>query len=73
MQPGKPSSPWPCGQADPSDVLSPIMASERIQRRIDSLLDEADQAIANEDWITVAIEHSSSHGIYLQLAEGEMV
>ena len=49
------------------------MASERIQRRIDSLLDEADQAIANEDWITVAIEPSSSHGIYLQLAEGEMV
>ena len=30
------------------------MASERIQRRIDSLLDEADQAIANEDWSTVA-------------------
>jgi len=30
------------------------MASERIQRRIDSLLDEADQAIANEDWPTVA-------------------
>ncbi len=30
------------------------MASERIQRRIDSLLDEADQAIANEDWTTVA-------------------
>ena len=29
------------------------MASERIQRRIDSLLDEADQAIANEDWQTV--------------------
>lgn len=30
------------------------MASERIQRRIDSLLDEADQAIANEDWTTGA-------------------
>jgi len=30
------------------------MASERIQRRIDSLLDEADQAIAKEDWPTVA-------------------
>ena len=30
------------------------MASERIQRRIDSLLDEADQAIGNEDWPTVA-------------------
>jgi len=30
------------------------MASDRIQRRIDSLLDEADQAIANEDWPTVA-------------------
>ncbi|MCI0896306.1 MAG: hypothetical protein J4N84_15530 [Chloroflexi bacterium] len=33
---------------------SSIMASERIQRRIDSLLDEADQAIANEDWTTGA-------------------
>ncbi len=30
------------------------MASERIQRRIESLLDEADQAIAIEDWTTVA-------------------
>ena len=30
------------------------MASERIQRQIDSLLDEADQAVANEDWPTVA-------------------
>ena len=30
------------------------MASERIHRRIDSLLDEADQAVANEDWPTVA-------------------
>ena len=30
------------------------MASERIQRRIDSLLDEADLAIASEDWPTVA-------------------
>ena len=31
-----------------------IMASEPIQRRIDSLLDEADQAVANEDLPTVA-------------------
>ena len=31
-----------------------MMASERIQCRIDSLLDEADQAIAHEDWYTVA-------------------
>ena len=30
------------------------MASERIQRRIESLLDEADQAIAKEDWPIVA-------------------
>jgi len=30
------------------------MASERIQRHIDSLLDEADQAVANEDWPIVA-------------------
>ncbi len=30
------------------------MASERIQRQIDSLLDEADQAFAHEDWLTVA-------------------
>ncbi len=37
----------------PTYYLS-IMASERIQRRIDSLLDEADQAIADEDWSTVA-------------------
>ena len=29
------------------------MASECVQRSIDSLLDEADQAVANEDWTTV--------------------
>ena len=30
------------------------MTSERIQRRIESLLDEADEAVAREDWETVA-------------------
>ena len=30
-----------------------IMASERIQRRIDSLLDEADQALVEGDWPAV--------------------
>jgi hypothetical protein len=30
------------------------MASERIQRRIDALLDEADEAVTREDWETVA-------------------
>mgnify|MGYP001353383815 CR=1 FL=1 len=29
------------------------MASDRIQRRIDSLLDEADQAISQSDWAAV--------------------
>ena len=29
------------------------MASERIQRRIDILLDEADEAIAKSDWAVV--------------------
>jgi len=47
------------------------MASERIQRHIDSLLDEADQAVANEDWPTVAsraravlrMDHENSDGL----------
>ena len=47
------------------------MPSERIQRRIDSLLDEADQAVANEDWPTVAsraravlrMDHENSDGL----------
>ena len=30
------------------------MASERIQRRIDLLLDEADEAVSKSDWVTVA-------------------
>ena len=30
------------------------MPSERVQRQIDRLLDEAEQAITNEDWTTVA-------------------
>ena len=29
------------------------MASERIQRRIETLLDEADEAVANSDWAVV--------------------
>ena len=29
------------------------MPTERIQRQIDRLLDEADEAIANQDWATV--------------------
>ena len=29
------------------------MASERIQRRIDILLDEADEAVAKSDWAAV--------------------
>ena len=47
------------------------MASERIQRQIDSLLDEADQVGANEDWPTVAsraravlrMDHENSDGL----------
>jgi len=47
------------------------MASERIQRHIDSSLDEADQAVANEDWPTVAsraravlrMDHENSDGL----------
>ena len=34
---------------------SSIMASERTQRRIDSLLDEAEEAIANLDWPVVQV------------------
>ncbi len=30
-----------------------IMASERVRRRIESLLDEADEAAAQNDWATV--------------------
>ena len=30
------------------------MASERLQRQIERLLDEADHAITSEDWLTVA-------------------
>ena len=47
------------------------MAGERIQAHIDSLLDEADQAVANEDWPTVAsraravlrMDHENSDGL----------
>jgi thioredoxin-like negative regulator of GroEL len=33
---------------------SPIMASDRIQRQLDRLLDEAEEAMANDDWATVS-------------------
>jgi len=47
------------------------MAGDRIQAHIDSLLDEADQAVANEDWPTVAsraravlrMDHENSDGL----------
>ena len=54
------------------------MASERIQRRIESLLDEADQAIAKEDWpilasrvrSVLAIDPANSDAVaYLAAAE----
>ena len=35
------------------DVILPIMASERFQRRIERLLDEADEAISRYDWEAV--------------------
>ncbi len=34
-------------------MIAAVMPSERIQRRIDSLLDEADEAVARLDWETV--------------------
>ena len=34
----------------PPTYYSPIMASDRIQRRINSLLDEADAAVSRYDW-----------------------
>ncbi|MFQ6027699.1 MAG: serine/threonine-protein kinase PknK [Dehalococcoidia bacterium] len=36
------------------DYYSFIMASDRLQRQVERLLDEADQAITKEDWSTVA-------------------
>ena len=54
------------------------MASDRLQRQIERLLDEADQAIINEDWSTVssrarsvvAIDPENGDGIaYLAAAE----
>lgn len=38
------------------------MASERIRRHVENLLDEDDQAIANEDWATVASRVDSAFG-----------
>ena len=66
------------GQVASTDVLSSIMASDRLQRQIERLLDEADQAITQEDWPTVAsraravlrIDPDNSDAIsYLAVAE----
>ena len=48
-----------------------IMASDRIQRQIDRLLDEAEQAITNEDWSTVASRARSVLAIDPENTEGE--
>ena len=57
------------------------MARDRIQRQIDSLLDEADQALAHGDWLTVASraravlrldsENSDAHS-YLRVSLSKM-
>ena len=44
----------------PPTYYSPIMASERVQRRIDLLLDEADEGIARREW---AVERDSSQKV----------
>ena len=43
------------GQTAAPRLPSHIMASERVQRRIDSLLDEAEMAIAELDWQVVQL------------------
>ena len=56
------------------------MVSERIQRRIDQLLNEADEAVTSDDWKTVqqranaalAFEpESADASAYLEAAEAE--
>ena len=47
------------------------MASDRIQRQIDRLLDEAEQAITNEDWSTVASRARSVLAIDPESKEGK--
>ena len=46
------------------------MASDRIQRQIDRLLDEAEQAITSEDWSTVASRARSVLAIDPENTEG---
>ena len=48
------------------------MASERIQRHIDRSLDEADQAVANEDLPTVASRARAVRGWTMRTAMGSL-
>ncbi len=65
----------------PPDYYPPIMASDRVQRQIDSLLDEAEAAIKELDWRVVhdraeavlAIDPENPDGLtYLATAERAM-
>ena len=40
------------------------MASERAQRQIDRLLDEAEEAITKEDWSTLFGSQQSPHALF---------
>ncbi len=48
------------------------MASERIQRRIDILLDEADEAFAQRDWETVLGEPVAWRGPIVMNTQEEL-
>ena len=41
---------WLGEQSVPSDVISPIMASERLQRRIERLLDQIEREADQQNW-----------------------
>ena len=47
------------------------MVSERLRRQIERLLDEADQAISQEDWTTVGSRARSVLAIYPENTEGQ--
>ena len=70
---------WPVDKPTPPTYYSSTMASQRLQRQIERLLDEAVEAIAQREWATVleraqdvvAIdpEHEEGH-VFLRLPSG---
>lgn len=73
MEPSHRSSGTTVDKPSPSDYYSPIMASEPIQRRIDRLLDQAEEEKDRSDWESVRGHAKMALGLDPENTDAESV